>query len=94
VEGRKEETLFDRVEVELVSSSNEFKEWLEAPACQDYKNQLVAWLKDVQIALEDPDNILLEKTLRRLGGNAEALRYALALLDITLANLEDDVREI
>ena len=90
----KKESLFDRVEVELLSSPNEFKEWLEAPACQDYKNQLQAWLKDVQIALEDPDNILLEKTLRRLGGNAEALRYALVLLDVTLENLENDVRDI
>ena len=90
----KEGTLFDRVEVELVSSPNEFREWLKAPACQDYRNQLEAWLKDVQITLEDPDNILLEKTLRRLGGNAEALRYALVLLDVTLANLEDDIRDI
>jgi len=90
----KKETLFDRVEVELLSSPNEFKEWLEAPACQDYKNQLVAWLKDIQLTLEDSDNILLDKTLHRLGGNAESLRYALALLDITLANLEDDIRDI
>ena len=90
----KKETLFDRVKVELVSSPSEFKEWLEAPASQDYKNQLTAWLKDVQLALEDPDNILLDKTLHRLGGNAEAIRYALVLLDVTLANLEDDIRDI
>jgi len=90
----KKETLFDRVKVELVSSPNEYKEWLEARACQDYKNQLTAWLKDIQLTLEDADNILLDKTLHRLGGNAEALRYAMVLLDITLANLEDDIRDI
>ena len=94
MEGRKEETLFDRVEVELVSSSNEFKEWAESVPCQDFKNQLQAWLKDIQLTLEDADNILLDKTLHRLGGNAEALRYAMVLLDITLANLEDDIRDI
>ena len=90
----KEETFFDKVEVELVSSPNEFKEWTEMPACQDYMNQLNAWLKDAQFALEDPDNVLLDKTLHRLGGNTEALRRAILLFDTTLANLEDDIREI
>jgi len=90
----KEETLFDRVKVELVSSPNEFKEWLEAQACQDFKNQLQAWLKDIQIALEDADGILMDKSLHRLGGNAQMLRYVLGLFDITLANLEDDIRDI
>ena len=90
----KRETIFNRVAVELVSSPNEFKEWLESTPCQDYKNQLEAWLQDVRDTLEDPDNILLDKTLHRLGGNAEALRYVMVLLDMTLVNLEGGIKEI
>jgi len=90
----KEETLFDRVEVELLSSPEEFRRWTEMTPCQDFKNQLQAWLKDIQIALEDSDGILMDKSLHRLGGNAQMLRYVLGLFDVTLANLEDDIRNV
>lgn len=90
----KEETLFDRVEVELLSSSEEFRRWMEMLPCKDFKNQLQAWLKDIQIALEDADGTLMDKDLHRLGGNAQSIRYILGLFDVTLANLEDDIRDV
>ena len=90
----KRETIFDRAPVHLVSSPTEFQQGIESLFWQDMKNQIEAWLSDVRDALEDSDNILRDETLRRLGGNAEALRRVLRLPEETLANLRDKMREI
>jgi len=80
--------------VELVSSPKEIEEFMMSPGWTDMKNQIQAWLEDVRDTLEDQDNILLDKTIHRLGGNAESLRRVLALPSVTLANLNDGIREV
>ena len=86
--------VFDRVKVELDCSPREFEIGMDTPFWRNMRAQIEAWLKDVQISLEDPDNVHPEKTLRRLGGNAEAMRHILILPEVTLANLEDGVRDV
>jgi len=88
------DTIFDKEPVQLISSPNEFEQGMGSPFWQDMKNQLDAWLSDVRDALEDPENISLDKTLHRLGGNAQALRRVLILPDETLKNLREKRREI
>lgn len=88
------ETLFDKEPVQLISSPTEFEQGIGSPFWQDMKNQLEAWLSDVRDTLEDPENIYLDRTLHRLGGNAEALRRVLMLPSETLKNLREKRREI
>jgi len=88
------ETLFDKEPVQLISSPTEFEQGMGSPFWQDMKNQLEAWLSDVRDTLEDPENIYLDRTLHRLGGNAEALRRVLMLPSETLKNLREKRREI
>ena len=88
------ETIFDKEPVQLVSSPTEFEQGLSSPFWQDMKNQIEAWLSDVRDALEDPENISFDKTLHRLGGNAQALRRVLILPSETLVNLREKRREI
>lgn len=85
---------FERPFVELQSSPTEFERGVDSPFWRDMKRQIEAWLEDVRDALEDHDNILMDKTIHRLGGNAQALRYVLSLPEITLANLKDNIKEM
>jgi len=80
--------------VELISSPREMEDFIMSPGWTDIKNQITVWLEDVRDTLEDPDNILLDRTLHRLGGNAESLRRVLALPSVTLASLIDGIKEI
>lgn len=88
------ETVFDKPPVQLISSPTEFEQGMGSPFWQDMRNQIEAWLSDVRDTLEDPENIYLERTLRRLGGNAEALRRILILPSETLVNLREKRTEI
>ena len=88
------ETIFDREPIQLISSPTEFEQGIGSPFWQDMKNQIEAWLSDVRDALEDSDNVYFDKTLHRLGGNAEALRRVLILPNETLKNLNEKRREI
>jgi hypothetical protein len=95
LQGKLDENLFDRPLVELYASPNEHRELVASTAWQDIKRQIEAWLTDVRDALEDPENILLEKTFNRLAGNAEALRRVLMLPEVTIKGIEDyDIREV
>ena len=80
--------------VQLQCSVNEFKEGMESRFWQDVKNQLEAWKEDIRDATEDPDGVLSDKTLHRLGGNIETLHRVLQLPEQTLKNLEDKVTEV
>ena len=80
--------------VQLQCSVNEFKEGMESTFWKDIYNQLDAWIDDIRDSLEDPDNMLLDKTLHRLGGNIESLHRVMQLPEQTLKNLEDKVTEI
>jgi len=88
------ETLFDKEPVQLFSSPTEFEQGISSPFWQDMSRQIEAWLIDVRDTLEDPDNIYLDRTLHRLGGNAEALRRVLMLPEETLKNLREKRKEI
>jgi len=88
------ETLFDKEPVQLFSSPTEFEPGIGSPFWQDMRRQIEAWLIDVRDTLEDPDNIYLDRTLHRLGGNAEALRRVLMLPEETLKNLREKRKEI
>jgi len=90
----REVDIFGRTPVELHCSVEEFIQGVASPFWRDMKAQIEAWLEDVRVNLEDPDNIYLEKTLRRLAGNAEAMRHILILPEVTLANLEDGTRDV
>lgn len=54
----------------------------------DLQDELNAWLVSIHDALEDPDDFLTDKTLHRLGGNAQVIRRILALPDVLLTYLE------
>lgn len=88
------EKIFNRPFVELHSSPTEFEQGMSSPFWQDMRRALEAWLSDVRDALEDPDNLLLDKTLHRLGGNAEAIRRVLVLPEETLRNIKDNLKEM
>jgi hypothetical protein len=90
----KKETIFDRPPVRLESSPTEFEQGIESQFWQDMKRQIEAWLSDVRDTLEDSDNFLFDKTLHRLGGNAEALRRVLILPGETLKNLRENRKEV
>lgn len=89
-----EAKIFDRPPVRITCSVREFEIGMGSPFWQAMKTQIEAWVEDVRDNLEDPDNIYLERTLRRLAGNAEALRNVLRLPEITLRNLEDGINEM
>lgn len=91
---QKETDVFERPPVQLDCSVREFQDGMSSPFWRNMERQLQVWLEDIRDNLEDPDNIYLERTLRRLGGNAEALRYVLKLPSITLANLEDGITDV
>lgn len=80
--------------VELISTPREMEDFIMSPGWADIKSQLLAWLEDIRDSLEDQDNILLDKTLHRLGGNAELLRRVIALPSVTLANLTEGIKEV
>ena len=90
----KEVDVFSKPPIKLLCSPREFEIGMNSPFWMDMKAQIEAWLEDVRDNLEDPNNIWLERTLRRLGGNAEALRNVILLPEITLANLEDGVTDV
>lgn len=91
---REEVDVFEKPPVRIECSVREFEIGMASPFWQAMKVQLEAWIEDIRDNLEDPDNIYLERTLRRLGGNAQALRYVMRLPEITLKNLEDGINEL
>jgi len=75
------------------SSLVSFRESLEGNFWLDLEDELNAWLGDVHIMLEDPDGMLTEKELNRLGGNAEAIRRFLKMPQVMIENVESDREE-
>jgi len=86
--------IFDRPPVKIQCSVREFELGIGSPFWQAMKVQIEAWMEDIRDNLEDPENIYLERSLRRLGGNAEALRNVLQLPELTLRNLQDGINEM
>lgn len=89
-----ETEVFEKVLVKLDCSPRELELGMQSPFWRNMRMQIEAWLEDIRDHLEDPDNLYLERTLRRLGGNAAALRYVLRLPDETLRNLRDGLTDV
>ncbi len=65
---------------------HELEQFRESKIWTAIMEELVTWLGDVQVQLEDSDGETEERTLRRLGGNAQALRRVMTILDVMIEN--------
>ena len=75
------------------SSIRAFDDFLGSLVWRDILQELEEWLKDVHDALEDPDGETEDKTLHRLGGNAQAIRRFILLPEIMRDNIKMDSEE-
>ena len=72
------------------SSVGMLKDFTEGVVWQDLKDELGLWLEDIRNRLEDSDNTLFPEDIKRLQGNAEAVRNVLMLPENLILNLEGD----
>ena len=70
-----------------VSSVQEFDDFVESGVWKDIVGELDIWLKMIHISLEDPNSDALDKTLHRLGGNAETVRRVLLMPEVIRKNI-------
>ncbi len=54
---------------------------------------LESWLTEIHMELEDPEMVLSDKILHRLGGNAQSIRRFIDILDLMIINIEGEERE-
>ncbi len=59
--------------MEYLSSPREFKDFMRSNIWRDFKHELEVWLEDIHLSLEDSSRDMPDKTLHRLGGNAEVV---------------------
>jgi len=88
------ENVFKRDLTHIVCSVSEFEAGLESNFWKDVSGQLETWIIDIRDALEDPDGLIPEKVLNRLGGNAEAIRRVLVLPNEIIDALKHGIKEI
>lgn len=73
---------------EFIGSTRDVREGTNTRFFGWMREELNAWLDSIRDELEDPGNAYDDKTLHRLGGNAETLRRVLALPEVLIALLE------
>lgn len=78
--------------MEYLSSPNDIRNFMKSVIWQDFQRELLGWLKDIHIGLEDPDTKTSDKLLHRLGGNAETIRRVLEMPKVIIMNIEDDLQ--
>ena len=75
------------------SSLGQLKDFFSGVIWQDIKDELNTWLEDIRNALEDPGKTLFMEDIKRLQGNAEAIRNVLTLENSLILNKEDELKE-
>jgi hypothetical protein len=77
---------------EILSTEYGLVEGVKTIFWQDIKAELEIWLSDIRTMAEDPDGSLSNKSLHRLGGNAESIRRMLLLPDVLLSIKRDELK--
>lgn len=75
-----------------LSSPNDIRNFMKSTIWQDFQHELLGWLRDVHVNLEDTDTKSSDKLLHRLGGNAETIRHVLRMPEVMIMNIEDDLQ--
>ena len=88
------EPIFDRELVPLYCSEQDIRDGTNTQFWKDAMAQLESWLVSIRDELEDPANMLLPKTLNRLGGNAEAIRRVLLLSEQMTDAVQHKIKEM
>ena len=73
---------------DFIGSARDVREGMGTKFFNWMMEELKVWLYAIRDELEDPGNVYDDKTLHRLGGNAETLRRVLALPDVLIASIE------
>jgi len=73
------------------SSVGQLKDFVDGVIWRDIQDELKLWLEDIRDQLEDPGHELFPEDIKRLQGNAEAVRRVLELPRNLILNLEDDL---
>ena len=75
------------------STAESFNEFMKGSVWKDMSDEIDTWLDDIHVALEDPDGLLSEKELNRLGGNAEFARKFMLMPETIRDNILADAEE-
>ena len=79
--------------MEYKSSVSMVEEFVEGCIWKDIECELHIWLNDVRDHLEDPEGILKLEELKKLQGNAEALRNVLDIPETIIRNIQISLEE-
>ncbi len=77
----------------MICSLQDWKDFKSSRIWKDIQEEFNIWLDDIHTALEDNDGETLDKTLHRLGGNAETLRRVLDFPEIIIDSIEVQLEE-
>jgi hypothetical protein len=69
------------------SSIKNIEEFITGSIWHDFKIELNIWLENVRDCLEDGDNILSIESVKKLQGNAEAIRNCLNLPETVIESI-------
>jgi len=72
------------------SSARAFDEFMESTIWDDMVQEMNNWLGDIHKMLEDPGGGADDKTLHRLGGNAETIRNIMKMPEVIRDNIIED----
>ena len=75
------------------SSAKAFEEFMDSTVWDDMLQELNAWVDDVHKILEDPSGDVGDKSLHRLGGNAETIRNVMKMPEEIRDNIIEDRKE-
>ena len=67
---------------------------MDSTIWEDLLNELKLWLRDVHGDLEDPTGENPVGTLRRLGGNAQAIRRFMLMPEVIRDSIIEDRKEV
>jgi len=77
--------------IEYRSSPQDFEDFAKGPVWADMVDELNRWLDDIHVSLEDPNGDMADKSLHRLGGNAETIRKVHLMPEVIRENIKASI---
>jgi len=81
------------LEFDISCSLQDIRDGIKTQFWKDVTKELNVWLKRLRDLLEDPDGQTPESELRRLGGNAQAVRHVLDIPQVFQEYLEEEAKK-